>query len=443
MTIEGLAERTRRIRLPSELLIGAGLALFALIAYIVSNPTRGNLYNHFVWQADAWLDGRFAIPWPVAGAAPANDYFRDVLPLPGQPGFGLLPYPPLPALILLPLVAASGLEADAALVACLIGAVNVGLAWRLVRCLTDDVAAAALATFFYAFGTVAWYAAALGSTWFFAHLVAITFLMLAITAAIDADRATARLHPSQVGRRLVDLVDGRQFVAGMLFGTAALARLTTIFGATFFLFVGGGGSFGRRALSAGLGAAVPVLALVVYNVASTGHLFNPVYEYLYLTEYVPHPEMRHADWGIEDLRYIPQNLLIMLGWLPTVRFQCGAGLFDANCPLLAPDPLGMSLLLVSPAYLLVVPALARWWRDRLAIGAALAVAGIAVVNLAHFSQGWVQFGYRFSNDFAPFALVLVTVGIARVGWRPLSVALVGASILVNAWGVYWGVALRW
>ena len=28
----------------------------------------------------------------------------------------------------------------------------------------------------------------------------------------------------------------------------------------------------------------------------------------------------------------------------------------------------------------------------------------------HFSQGWVQFGYRFSNDFAPFAMILVTLG---------------------------------
>ena len=29
----------------------------------------------------------------------------------------------------------------------------------------------------------------------------------------------------------------------------------------------------------------------------------------------------------------------------------------------------------------------------------------------HFSQGWVQFGYRFSNDFVVFALPLVAIGI--------------------------------
>ena len=43
--------------------------------------------------------------------------------------------------------------------------------------------------------------------------------------------------------------------AGLLFGIAALARLTVIFGAPFFVFVGGGGSYWRRALSAGLGAS--------------------------------------------------------------------------------------------------------------------------------------------------------------------------------------------
>ncbi len=61
----------------------------------------------------------------------------------------------------------------------------------------------------------------------------------------------------------------------------------------------------------------------------------------------------------------------------------------------------------------------------------------------HFSQGWVQFGYRFSNDFAPFALVLVGLGVARLGVRGATVALVAASIVVNVWGVYWGVKLGW
>ena len=49
------------------------------------------------------------------------------------------------------------------------------------------------------------------------------------------------------------------------------------------------------------------------------------------------------------------------------------------------------------------------------------MAVVAVADLMHFSQGWVQFGYRFSNDFAPFALVLVTLAIASLGVRKLTV----------------------
>jgi hypothetical protein len=100
-----------------------------------------------------------------------------------------------------------------------------------------------------------------------------------------------------------------------------------------------------------------------------------------------------------------------------------------------PDPIGMSLLLTSPPTCSPCRSSAAggsgWCRarpGRVAIG---------LLNLMHFSQGWVQFGYRFSNDFAPFALVLVTLAIAWLGVRPWTSAG-GASVLINAWGVYWG-----
>ena len=72
----------------------------------------------------------------------------------------------------------------------------------------------------------------------------------------------------------------------------------------------------------------------------------------------------------------------------------------------------MSIILTSPAFLLAIPAL----RVRVAPASSpvgyLAILLIALVNLMHFSQGWVQFGYRFSNDFVVFAVLLVAVGHA-------------------------------
>jgi hypothetical protein len=422
--------------------IGLFFVIVALGLYTFSNPSRGNYYNHFVLQAQAYLNGSIAIPLPG---------FQDVMPLPDMPGYGLLPFPPLPALVELPFVIVWGTATNQGLIAVVLGAINVGLCWRMLTRVTENSSANFLATLFFGFGTVAWYASMLGSTWFFAHVVATTFLLLAITAALDGERMervrdTLRRAGGRVFSR--DLLDPVQFLAGFIFGIAALARLTVIFGAPFFVFVGGGGSYWRRALSAGLGALLPVLALVAYNLASTGHVFNPAYDWLYHHEYLgymPAGLQINTSLGIEDIGHIPLNLLVMLGWPPQFDPGCGLALLNPppHCALLRPDTIGMSALLTSPAYLLAVPMVAAGWRQRLVMGSALAVLAIATVNLMHFSQGWVQFGYRFSNDFAPFAVVLVGLAIAWLGTRWWVVALVIASIVVNAWGVYWGVVLGW
>jgi hypothetical protein len=459
-TVSGRLERVLRR-------IGVGwLALgflgLALVVYLSSDSQRADFYDHFVWQAHAFLQGRAEIQWPVNSGPFQNGYFQDVLPLPGT-GLAQLPFPPLPAIVLLPFVAVFGLETNGAVVAAVLGAVNVALCWLVLVRVTRRLDAAALATIFYGFGTVAWYASMLGSTWFLAHVVASTFLFLAIGVAVRSDPAAVEpvdgphlddeptdVVPANAGVRLRGA-----FVAGVLFGIGACARLTAAFGAPFFAFVGPGG-FIRRSVLAAAGTAIPLGLLVTYNLATTGAVLHPAYQHLYEVEYRPRPDLIHPEWGIEDVRYIPQNAGIMLGWPPQLPLlddpvcQEPAArpsgldvLLDRTCPLVRPDPLGMSLLLTSPAYLLGIPAILWGWRRRIVAGAALAVLAIALIDLAHFSQGWVQFGYRFSNDFAPFAVLLVALTIARSGIRPLNVLLVGASVLINAWGVWWGVTLGW
>lgn len=437
-------------------LVGVLFVALAIGVYVFSNPARLGWYNHFVWQADAYLQGRFVIDFPVSEGPFANAYLNDVMPLPaaaGEPRYGLLPFPPLPAVLMIPFVAVFGLATDSQLLAALLGAVNVGLAWRMTTRLTDNRAAAFLATLFFAFGTVHWYAAMLGTTWFLAHVVATTFLFLGITLALDGERreqlrstlGNIRGSPGPIGW-LRSQVDPLQFVAGFVFGLAALSRLTILFGAPFFALVGAGGSYRRRALSAGLGAVLPLGMLLVYNVVSTGHIFNPAYEWLYQTEYhgyMPPDLQIDRSLGLEHVGHVPRNALVMFGWLPIVNPECGLSLFDKACPLVKPDAIGMSLLLTSPAYLLALPLVRAAWHKRVIMGAALAVLAIGFVILMHFGPGWVQFGFRRSNDFAPFALILITLAIAWLGVRRLTVGLVALSILVNAWGVYWGVVSGW
>jgi hypothetical protein len=472
--------------------IGLALVGMSLFAYWASGPIRQ--YNHFVWQAMAFLHGRAAIDYPVAPTASSagNAFFQDVLPIldpnGNLSGLGLIPFPPLPAIVLLPFVAIWGLATDERVVSFVLGAIDVGIAWWMIGRLRIRFSTRVLATVFFALGTVFWYAAQLGTTWFFAHVVALAPLMAAVGLALGADPAADEDLDALQGNPIDDatrdgeglrfaerarmlavllsrpwrLVDRRQLLAGFLFGLSCTARISIAFGAPFFVMVGGGGTLVRRAVSTGLGAALPIGALVVYNLVSTGHIIHPAYDYQYRLEAVGYPSLNyHVAWGIEDPRYLPQNLVIALLEPPAVLpasvpaslgdgvplcTQPGdtRGLFNGNCPLLLPQDVGMSLFLTSPAYLFALPALRRYGRSRLVTGAAVAAMAIAVINLMHFSQGWVQFGYRFSNDFVPFALILVALGIERRGGaRPLAIALVVASVAINLWGVWAGNVLGW
>jgi len=203
---------------------------------------------------------------------------------------------------------------------------------------------------------------------------------------------------------------------------------------------------------------------VAYNLVSTGHVFSPVYDFLYQQEAGFYTFLNYnAAWSIEDPRYLPQNLALALIGPPDIlpkvldfgRQLCTApgatpGWLDPDCPIISPKTVGMGLLFTSPAYLLALPSLAAGYgRARLVTGAALATLFIFVVNLMHFSQGWVQFGYRFSLDFAPFALLIVALGLHRLAsTRPgravvLGTGLIAVSIVVNLWGVYWASVFGW
>jgi hypothetical protein len=453
--------------------VGVALAIVAFGIYTATRVDR--YYDHFVWQAAAFLEGHGAIRYPV-GSGPdgaGNWFFQDVLPVAPVDGVerGVIPFPPLPALLLVPFVAAYGLRTDDQTIFTALAALDVAICWWMIGRLRVASVARFATTVFFAFGTVFWYAAQTTTTWYQAHVVAVGLTLLAVGLAVAWDEGAG----SPLRRRLA--IDARAFAIGLLFGLATTARLTVILAAPFFVFVGPGGGWWRRGWSAGLGAAIPVGLLLAYNVATTGSVFHPAYDHLYQLEARAYVGLGyHREWAAEDPRYIPQNLGIMLFTGPDIlphRMRDTLGTmdeplctdpgatrspFDVACPLAVPRDVGMSVLLTSPAYLLAIPAFRVARRRRLASAALAAILLVSIANLMHFSQGWVQFGYRFSNDVVPFAVILVALGIdrlaalrddegaerTRANWAmPLVMGLIVLSIAVNAWGVMWGRMLGW
>ena len=165
--------------------VGVGFVIVALAVYtrtLIDRP-----YDHFVWQAAAFLEGQAAIRYPV----PGNEYYQDVLPVAPIDGIprGLIPFPPLPAVILMPFVALGGLATSGQVVFVGLAALDVGICWWLLGRLPLRFWVRIAGTAFFAFGTVFWYAAQLNTTWYQAHVAAIGLAMLATGFAIGADRA--------------------------------------------------------------------------------------------------------------------------------------------------------------------------------------------------------------------------------------------------------------
>ncbi|HEY6013967.1 MAG TPA: hypothetical protein VIU37_08165, partial [Candidatus Limnocylindrales bacterium] len=314
-----------------SVLIGLLLALGAMAVYLVTRTDR--YYDHFVWQAAAFLEGHAAIRYPVdaSGTLHGNLYFQDVLPVTTTDGVprGLLPFPPLPAVILLPFVALWGLATDAQTIFTILAAVDVAICWWALGALRIRPAVRLGVTIFFAIGTVFWFTAQVATTWYQAHIVAVGLTLLAIGVVLRGDRepelaadGQAERAPSAPGRGGLQAalrVDRRQFLGGLLFGLACTARLTVVFGAPFFAVVGSGEGVRRRAWSAGVGAALPIGLLVLYNLVTTGHVFHPAYEYLYALEANGYPSLGyHPDWSMEDPRYLVQNVGIALLGLPEI-----------------------------------------------------------------------------------------------------------------------------
>jgi len=129
---------------------------------------------------------------------------------------------------------------------------------------------------------------------------------------------------------------------------------------------------------------------------------------------------RMEKWGLFSYHYLGRNLAVVLTSLPYtsvpgVPFQINAH--------------GVALWLTTPLY-----AWALWPRRPGPLFAALAVTAgaVALPSLLYQNSGWIQFGYRFSNDFAPFLFLMIALSRRRMGasfWL-----LAAFAVAVNAFG---------
>jgi hypothetical protein len=385
----------------------AAIFLGVTLLYYASNPRLPDNYKHHVYVADAWLHGRLDVRGYPA-------YYHDWIRVDGKE---YAPFAPTPAILLLPFVWWWGTAFNMNAFSMGVAGLNAMLCWLVLMRVGVGPRRAAIATLVFAFGTVNWYSAAIGTSWFLAHLGAELFFLLTLLEIFGRGRGVL------VGAAAGFAVLSRANLVTALPGVVLLLidRHATRPGMRRFL---DGRAF-RCAFLFGLGFALPAVIELWLNYARFGSVLD--------TGYLKASELyqdRLTFGSMYDLRYVPKHLYIALfkGWDYVEQF-----------PYLKPSPEGLSVLFTSPVLLYV---LAAPWRDRVVRLLWLTVALAAVAILPYFAQGWVQFGYRHLLDPMPFIIVLVALGMEGQPRRTI-VLLAELSVLANALGVYWGKALGW
>jgi hypothetical protein len=127
-------------------------------------------------------------------------------------------------------------------------------------------------------------------------------------------------------------------------------------------------------------------------------------------------------WGLFNYHYLGRNLGIVLASLPWL---------SKAFPFITISLHGLALWVTTPHYLELM-RLRRRIGDRYTPFLVVTAAVVALSVMLYQNSGWVQFGFRFSNDFAIFLIVLLAINGRKIG--KLWLAALVFAIVVNAFG---------
>lgn len=366
-------------------------------------PEPRNWYDHYLYLTKSILQGRVDIP-------DLPTFYHDKLEFEGKT---YIPFPPGASVLLVPfvLVAKSITQQQ---VSILIGAVDLVFIFFLLPNFTSRKNSLLLALFL-GFGTPFFWSAVVGTTWFFAHIVAIFFITISLI-----------LHFKK-----------KDLLSGVFFALAALTRMPLILTGIFYLFQLWKSK--KRLVFYLLGAFIFIPSLLFYDYLRFGNPFRTGYSEVY-SQYAgsnyPYTIKQLLSPGTTvngyfDIKNLPMHLYTFLLMPPNINIEAGI------VKDLRPSPFGMGILFTSPLLFL---ALKPKFKRGVELNSVITAGLISIPSFLHVMQGWVQFGYRFVLDFIVFLVIILAL---RFKPTKLNLILLTISIIVNFWGVIWAKNLGW
>lgn len=387
-----------------------------------------SFYNHYTYLADSFLHGRLDLVRPPPHQ---NDWAQ-------HEGRWFVSFPPVPAILMTPGVALWGWDAEQPssvptqwqrleagegrflfneplfvllftpvpplLLLMILGRLR--KAGRSQRTPSENLLLVTL----FGLGTVYCPAAVQADTWHIAHVFGCSFLGLYVLASLDGR------HP---------------VLAGLSLGLAFGSRTPLVFAFPLFVYevARSQGVFRLEGVPAKLRAMMRrpvVLKLLIFGLVTTGLVglwlvmndlrFGSPFDFGHrhlMVRWSP----RIQQWGLFDLHYLPRNLSAALTLMPWVLDEPPYFQFGHH---------GMAIWITTPVLLYLLwpkrrsidemkspPTTLRWWptwRADLHIPLWICIAAVALPSLLYQNTGWVQFGYRYSNDYMLFFIMLLAIG---------------------------------
>lgn len=403
--------------------INIALLILSFLVFWLCNNHRYNAYNNYSYFARALLEGHLDVPdmpsWLESVTFEGKVYMH---------------FAPGVALLSIPFVAIFGVEGfNCAVLAMVLGACNMVLAVQVLRNMKiganrrDQIWLGAMLVF----GTVHFFCASQGSSWFLGHVSTLFFLLVALVYFTKGKKE----FPYE-----------NMFWAGLFFGLAVTCRMAALFGFVFFAgyLILKDKRWIKSILVFCCGAAVFGGLYMAYNFVRFGTIMDMGYQLTYLKDMhrevydalqaAPISEQRQllrqykAEYGGPlQMKFIANNLYSIF-FLPPA--------FQKEFPYIIPTLAGVAVTYTSP--MLYCAALADW-KDKKIWLLGITMVLTAMPFLMNYGNGMAQFGMRYSMDFTPYLWLMMCYGLTRKGrlksWMKIGIAL---CILIQGWGtLFW------
>jgi hypothetical protein len=392
MNSVGLRSISNRF-VPYFVLLAASLLLWLVALGLQGThtfPTSHNPFDQHTLQAQSWLHGRIDL-------AQAPSY----LEIATYKGHFFNSFPPTPSLVELPLVLLFNNATPSYLVLYLFGVMallslyELGVKMRLRK--TQSIALSLC----FIFGSNVFVSIATGGVWAQGQIYGFCLAIFALR-----------------------WISSRPVLAYIALSLAVGCRPFYLFYLPLLLVLDL--YWGKRSSSKVLRTAVMsfspyVIAMAFYNGVRFHNPMEFGHAYLPWSQQLPH--------GVFSLAYLPTNLFHTFINLPTfggksnfLEFHGRGTAFILNNPLLALGIAGLN---------------SRFLRKEIRRTAGLVLLLVWFCLLLHESNGWFQFGLRYSIDIAPIAALGAIAAFRSIQHKGAILSLVLYSICINLYGIWW------